>query len=190
MTHFTCRALARQHRGGELQREVMRSLVIVSVLAASTMIGVMGTASPASAEQVVGRNCNSGWIGWAEYRDYGDNIKIRIRPTKRAWAVMGAPGTVGAIWDADFKCIPWDDGFSRLSQTKWNAVVAPAPVPRAVRDHRRLKSGDTFDYEFVEPQPRVRRGDDACGRGQPLLVFLRVRSRAPCCSAAGHTRAR
>ena len=85
----------------------------------------------------------------AQYQDFGDNIKMVIRPTKRAWAVIAAGGTDTAapIWDAYFNCIGWDDGFDRLSQDQWSSLWLQHRCHLRLGIVGRLKSGDTFDYE-------------------------------------------
>ena len=101
----------------------------------------------AQAEQVVARNCSSSWVGWAQYIDYGDEIVMRIRPTKRAWGRIGDRGAVKKIWDAYFVCIPWDDGFDRMSKAKWQSLWDQHRCHMSFGIAGRIKSGDTFDYE-------------------------------------------
>lgn len=133
----------------------MRTKCIVTAIAfvTASLTGVVAQSGVAHAEQVVSSDCGGGWIGWAEYRDYGDDIEIRIRPTKRAWAGIHAGGvTVAApIWDAFFNCIGWDDGFDRLSEDQWSSLWNQHRCHLALGGFGRVQSGDTFDYESWHP---------------------------------------
>ncbi len=101
-------------------------------------------------EQVVSRDCGGTWLGWAEYRDAGDKIEMKLRPTKRAWAAM-SPALVGSLWDSYFRCLKWDDGFDRLSKSQWNSLWLQHRCHVSLTVAGRLKSGDTFDYESWNP---------------------------------------
>lgn len=124
---------------------------------------LQGTGNPVpKTEQVVSRDCGGAWLGWAEYRDYGDRIKMKLRPTKRAWAAMGTP-LVRPLWDSFFRCISWDDGFDRLTQSQWDSLWLQHRCHVSLGIIGRAKSGDTFDYESWSPRRRDLR--DALGHG-------------------------
>ncbi len=130
-----------------------KGILTAIVFVATSLTGVVLQTGVAHAEQVVSRDCAGGWIGWAQYKDFGDNIKMTIRPTKRAWAGIQAGNTLvaGSIWDAYFNCIGWDDGFDRLSQDQWSSLWLQHRCHLRLGLLGRLKSGDTFDYESWVP---------------------------------------
>lgn len=128
-----------------------KALLVGLLALITTSLGVVASTETAHAAQVISRNCNSGWVGWAEYIDYGDNIKMRLRPTKRAYLAMGFGLTTRQMWDAYFACIGWDDGFSRLSKSQWDSLWLQHRCHEYLGVIGRLKSGDTFDYESWVP---------------------------------------
>lgn len=128
---------------------MIRRSVVACAMGASLIVGPLFT-QPAAAAQVVSRDCGGTWLGWAEYTDYGDNIKMRLRPTRRAWAVMGY-GLVTPLWDSFFNCIGWDDGFSRLSQRQWDSLWLQHRCHVNLTIAGRIRSGATFDYESWVP---------------------------------------
>ena len=138
---------------GSQAEQGRRGKLVASVALAAALVFSSLTfgAAPALAAQTISRNCNSGWISWAQYIDYGDNIKMRMKPTKRAWAAMGLGMTKGQMWDAYFACIGWDDGFSRLRKSQWDSLWLQHRCHEYLGIIGRAKSGDTFDYESWVP---------------------------------------
>jgi hypothetical protein len=122
-----------------------RIIVFLVILLAATVLP-----SGAAQAKEVGRNCAGGWLGWAQYKDDGRTVKMTLRPTKRAYLVMGA-FAVGPMWDAYFDCIGWYAGFDRLTENQWSSLWLQHRCHVHLGGLGRRWAGDTFDYESSVP---------------------------------------